>query len=105
MPRAYLFLALVIPQLVQACPCNVSPSVRQAVPGTVDKITSRALDCWSPSTYRRGLQSPERLELRKSKTIAAFQRLKNRLLELLFDLGDKGTAKFRRERRFSFLIK
>jgi hypothetical protein len=89
---AVLCLCLV-PQLVTACSCLVSRSVCQEVAnsdfvfiGTVETIEPSLLNPWQSSAQHNKLQDPEIVELKKDKSEAGVKKLRERYLQLLFDL-------------------
>lgn len=90
---AAVLCLFLVPQLTVACTCLVSRSVCQEVAGsdfvfigTVEAIEPSLLNPWQPSTQHDALQDPEIIELKKDKSESGVKKLRERYLQLLFDL-------------------
>ncbi len=102
MLRAAVFVAFVSAQMASACSCFVARSACQEVAtssvgfiGTVMSIEPSLLDYWKPSARRNWQQDPALVAVRSDKTESGVAALKNRYLELLFDLPDVDKKRIR----------
>jgi hypothetical protein len=91
--RLIVIGVLLLPQLASACNCLVSRSACQETTtsnlvfiGTVDTIQPSVLDHWQPKERSSWMKDPNLVALRNSRSTSNLSKLKDRYLQIFFDL-------------------